>query len=155
MKAFVFQLEQALRWRETQVGLGKLRVAAAAGHAGAIQTLLDARRSEAASGAAQIAHFPTGVALASYAGFIERSRARIGDLDTKLAAARRTLAVERERLLDANRKLRLLENLKRSEQDRWHADFERELAAFADEAFLARQHSKGTIERRSGKRTGA
>jgi flagellar export protein FliJ len=151
VKAFTFGLEQALRWRETQVRVQKSRVAAAAGHADGIRTMLDSRRAEAASGAAQIIHSPTGMALASYAGFMDRSRVRISDLETKTMAAQRTVAVETERLLDANRKLRLLENLKRAAQDRWQRDFDRELATFTDEAFLARQHSKGTI----GKRTGA
>lgn len=154
MKAFTFRLEQALRWRETQVRVQKSRVGEAAGHATRIQILLDTWRAEAASSAAQIVHSPTGMALASYAGFVNRSRVRIGDLNTKLAAAQRAVAVEMERLLDANRKVRLLENLKQAEQDRWHRDFDRELATFTDEAFLARQRSKGTIEQRRARSSG-
>lgn len=154
MKAFTFRLEQALRWRETQVRVQKSRVAAATGHSSGIQTLLDSQRAEAAGSAAQIVHSPTGMALASYAGFMDRSRVRIAGLETKLAAAQRAVAVEMGSLLDANRKLRLLENLKRTEQDRWRTEFDRELATFTDEAFLARQRSKGTIERRRARSSG-
>ncbi|MGA2711765.1 MAG: hypothetical protein ABSG41_01560 [Bryobacteraceae bacterium] len=139
MKAFSFRLDQALRWRETQVRARKSHVAAAAGHVGAIQSLLDSTRAEAASGAEQIVREPTGIALASYAGFIDKSRSRIRGLETNRAAAQRALALEMDRLADANRKLRLLENLKRTKQSLWHKEFDSELGAFADETFLYRR----------------
>ena len=149
MKAFTFRLEQALRWRETQVRVQKSRVAAAASHASGIQALLDSMRAEASDSAVQIVRSPTGVALASYAGLVDRSRVRIAGLEAKSAAAQRVVTGEMESLLDANRKLRLLENLKRTEQDRWHTEFDRELATFADEAFLGRQHAK--IQSKNGR----
>jgi flagellar export protein FliJ len=142
LKAFTFRLDQALRWRETQLRVRQSRVAAAAGHAGGIQAMIDSWRAEAALGAQQIARSPTGTALASYAGFIDKSRLRIRGLETKLADARRALAAEMGHLLEAHRNLRLLENLKRTEESRWHREFDRELAAFADEAFLYSQTSK-------------
>ena len=104
--------------------------------------MLDSRRAEAASGAEQIVREPTGMALASYASFIDKSQLQIRGLETKLAAAQLAFASEMEHLLDANRKLRLLENLKRTEQGRWRQECDRELAAFADEAFLCRLQSK-------------
>jgi hypothetical protein len=45
-------------------------------------------------------------------------------------------------LIEANQKLRLLENVKRTDQGRWRKEFDRELAALADEAFLCRLQSK-------------
>jgi hypothetical protein len=139
MKAFTFRLEQALRWRGTQVAAQQARVAAATAQRSAIEALLTSASAEAANGAADIIDItrgPTGFPLSSYAVFLDRSRARIRQIEAGLAAAERALAVERDLLLAANRKLRLIENFKHDAQQRWRAEFDRELAAFADEAFL-------------------
>ncbi len=151
MKAFSFRLEQVLRWRATQVSLQKARVAGAAGQVSQLQTLLDLRQAELAAGSAEEIQDPTGAALESYGGFIERSRVRIQKAAEQLVTAQRALGVETDRLIEANRKLRLLEDLKQTGQEHWLKDHDRELAAFADEAFLGRIHLKA----QSGKRTGA
>jgi flagellar export protein FliJ len=138
VKAFSFRLEQVLRWRDMQVGLQKARVGGAASHVSQLRSALDSRRVELATGAAQIVREPTGVALASYAGFVEKSRVRIRELEEQVTAAQRALALEMDRLIEANRKLRLLEDLKRKGHGHWQREMDRELAAFADEAFLGR-----------------
>jgi hypothetical protein len=142
MKAFAFRLEQALRWRQTHANLQKTRVAGAAGRLAEIAASLEARRAELANAAIRIADGPTGTALDSYAGFREKSRAGIGDLEAHALAAQRTLDLEMNRLIEANQRLRVLENLKRTGQGRWRREFDRELAAFAEEAFLYRRQAK-------------
>ena len=151
MKAYAFRLEQALRWRETQATLQKTRVAGAGGRLAEIVASLEARRVELANAAVRIADGPTGAALTSYAGFRKKSRARIGDLEVQALAAQRTLDLEMSCLMEANQRSRLLENLKRTGQDRWRREFDRELAAFADEAYLCRIQK---IQLKTG-RTGA
>jgi hypothetical protein len=150
MKAFSFRLEQILRWREMQLGLQRARVAAAGGKVSQTQSSLDAQKRDAAASAEQIRREPTGVTLTSYARNIEISLAGIREEEERLVAAQRALGVEMDRLLERNRKLRLLEDLKEAERREWRMDHERELAAFVDEAFLGRV-LRGTI----GKRTGA
>ncbi len=54
MKAFVFRLEQALRWRGEQASLQKSRLSAAVGCAAKMHAALEARQSEAASAAASV-----------------------------------------------------------------------------------------------------
>jgi flagellar export protein FliJ len=142
VKAFGFRLEQVLRWRETQVNLQKPRVAVAAGRLQEIAATLEARRAELSAAASRIMEAPTGDALVSYAAFRERSNARILDGEAQALVAKRTLNIEMNRLVEANQKVRLLENLKRTAQGRWNREFDRELAAFADEAFLCRLQSK-------------
>jgi hypothetical protein len=142
MKAFTFRLEQALRWRGAQLAAQESRVAAAAGQRSAVEALLTSARAEAASGAADIIREPTRFPLSSYAAFIGRSRARICQLEANLAAAERALSMERDLLVAASRKLRLLENLKHDAQVRWRAEFDRELSAFADEAFLGASRAR-------------
>jgi hypothetical protein len=142
MRAFSFRLEQALRWRGTQVAVQQSRVAAAAAQRAAVEALLVSARAEAAGGAADMIREPANFPLSSYAVFIERSRARLRQLEVSLAAAERTLAAELDQLVAANRKLRLLENLKHDAQLRWRIEFDRELSAFADEAFLGASRAR-------------
>jgi hypothetical protein len=142
MKAFTFPLEQALRWRETQVNLRKSRVAGAAGRLAEIAAILEGRRAELANAASRIVDGPTGAALVSYAGFREKSRAWIRDLEAQALAAQRTLTLEMNGLTEARQRSRLLENLKQTDQTRWRREFDRELATFADEAFLCRTKAR-------------
>jgi flagellar export protein FliJ len=121
-----------------QVRLQKARVSGAASHVSQLRSALDSRIAEVAMGAAQIMREPTGVALASYAAFVEKSRVRIRELEEQVTAAQRALAAETDRLIEANRRLRLLEDLKRKRHGHWQRDMDRELAAFADETFLGR-----------------
>jgi hypothetical protein len=124
------------------------RVAAAVARRSGILTQLDAIKAEAAICAADIIREPAGVALAACPAFAARSLARTRQLDADFAATDRALAVEMDLLVVANTKLRLLENLRSREQARWRTEFDRELSAFADEAFLSRSlrgRLKGTI----------
>jgi hypothetical protein len=145
MKAFTFRLEQALRWRDTQVNLQKSRVASAAGRLAEVEAVMEARKVELSSAAARIINEPTGGALQSYAGFRVRSSARIRDSEAQALVAQRTLTIEMNRLIEARQKLRTFENLKRAGEERWRWEFDRELAAFADEAFLCRLQSKRAL----------
>ncbi|HEX4134891.1 MAG TPA: hypothetical protein VHY84_09800 [Bryobacteraceae bacterium] len=142
MKAFTFRLEQALRWRETQVNLRKARVAVAAARLTEIEALREARKTEMLTAAAGIVDGSTGAGLASYAGFREKARAAIRDAEARTVVAQRTLALEMSGLMEARRQLRLLEKLRHAAEIRWQQDFDRELSAFADEAFLSRMQSK-------------
>ena len=142
MRAFSFRLEQALRWRGTQVAVQQSRVAAAAAQRAAVEALLVSARAEATGGAADMIREPANFPLSSYAAFIDRSRSRIRQLEANLAAAERALVVERDQLVAANRKLRLLENLKDDAQLRWRIEFDRELSTFADDAFLGASRAR-------------
>lgn len=138
MKAFSFRLEQVLRWRETQVNLQKSRTATASARLAGIEASLEAGRAALAGAAARMTDDPTGASLASWAGFRRKSQSRIAALESQAAAAKLALSTEMVRLVEANRAVRLIENLRHSAQDRWRAEFDRELAAFADEAALRR-----------------
>jgi flagellar export protein FliJ len=157
MKAFVFRLEQVLRWREVQTDLQKSRVASAAGRLAAIEAGLEARRSELSLAAGTILDVPTGSVLKSYAGFRDRSLVLIHQLEKQVAEARAELKREMDLLVEANRRTRLLERLKLSSHKNWRMEFDRDLAAFVDEAFLRRDTRKryipghhATIEERTG-----
>lgn len=141
MKAFDFRLEKVLRWRETQLRVRKARVADATAEVARKQGALEALAAESAQSAASIAREPAASALHAYARFLDRARVRARQLQEQLTNAKRNLAAETDRLVEANRKLRLLENLKSGKQDEWRREFDRQTADFGDEAFLSRMHS--------------
>jgi flagellar export protein FliJ len=142
VKAFHFRLDQALRWRETQAGLQKSRVAAAVGRLSEIERSLESERASLNGACSGLLDNPFGHALQSFAAFRDRTRRRIRDLEGQSLLARRNVGLEMNQLVEATRKVRILENLKQADQTRWHRDLDHELAAFADEAFLSRLQLK-------------
>lgn len=136
MQAFSFRLEQVRRWRQTEVSLQESRVAAAEAKVAQIRGAAEARRGELA--AAHIGGNADGADLRAYADFRQRTEARIRELEGQAVVAQRAAATEMTRLVDANRKMKLIENLKQRARTAWTQQFERELSAFADETFLNR-----------------
>ncbi len=136
MKVFSFRLEQVRRWRETEVSLQESRVAAASAKLAEIRAAIEARRRELDT--ARVSGNADGADLRAYADFRQRTEARIRDLEGQAVVAQHTLSTEMNRLVEANRKVKLIENLKQRVRGAWTREFERELGAFADEAFLNR-----------------
>ncbi len=136
MKTFSFRLEQVRRWRETEVSLQESRVAAASARVAEIRAGIEARRGDLAG--ARVDGSSDGSALHAYAAFRKRTEARIRELEGQMITAQRALAVEMNRFIEANRKMKLIDNLKQRARTAWTREFERELANFADEAFLSR-----------------
>lgn len=142
MKAFDFRLEKALQWRETQLHLQKSRVAAATTVVTRIEATIEALATEGLASAELIAHGAPSAALIPYAGYLNRNRVRTRRLNEQLTLARKNLRLEMDRLVEANRRLRLIENLKVAAHAGWLRELDRETADFADEAFLARMRPR-------------
>jgi hypothetical protein len=137
MKAFQFRLAPALRWRSAQLGLEQERLSQAVRHAAALESELSAGYSELRVGAAQLVSAGSA-AFESWAAWADRCHRRIQILDGQLKAAKKALALQRQRMVEAHRKVRVLENLKRDGNARWERDLGRETESFAGEAFLIR-----------------
>jgi|GEM_PF-2340469 len=173
MKAFNFRLAQILRWRKQGVLLEEARLAACAARIaeiGMARQDLDARLAAASRAVAA----GNSLAVEGYEGFLKLCRRQRGILDGQDAAAKKEHAQAMTRLLEATRKVRLLQNLRDEAHLAWQRDCERDLADFAGEAFLARHsalsraelgeqeylrspaetlisgHRNGTIEKRTG-----
>ena len=80
--------------------------------------------------------------LAILSGYTEKTRRQIVELQKGAKRAESELAVQTKLMLEANRKLHLIENLKHTAQSHWRDEFARELEAFAGETFLGRLQSK-------------
>jgi hypothetical protein len=139
VKAFRFRLAQALRWRETQVNLQKARVAEFGAQVARIEIALADETRGLIEAARTAADSRPGVDMQSYAGYRSVAQVRIRKHEADAVIARRNLAIEINRLVEANQKAEVLERLKSSCHASWQHDFNHELASFADEAFLNRR----------------
>jgi flagellar biosynthesis chaperone FliJ len=139
MKAFRFQLDQARRWREAQVNLQKASVAVAAGQLAQLESAIQAQRCALENAGRQTVAGTTGSLMQSYAAFRAATTARLHEYESQAIVARQNVTLEMNRLIEANQKLGVIEKLKSSDYAKWRSDFDRELAAFADEAFLSQR----------------
>lgn len=146
MKAFRFRLEQALRWRATQVDIEKAKVAAASNVVQGIRSQIEIRRTALAGAVSGLAGGATGLAVQTGGAWISRCRREIVELEQRAVVAEREMAAAMQCLVQANRNMQLLEKLRQAELTRWQADSARELEAFASETFLRQV----TIRKRTG-----
>jgi flagellar export protein FliJ len=142
MKAFHFRLDQALRWRATQLDIEKSRVAAVAKRLADIRLALETLRSNLSNSTSQLGPVSDGSSLEILSAYTEKTRRQITELDKSLMPAQQALAAQTQLMIEANRKLHLIEKLKHTAQTAWNEEFTRELEAFAGENFLGRLQSK-------------
>jgi hypothetical protein len=145
MKAFHFRLDQALRWRATQLDLEKSRTAAAAKRLADIRNLLAKLQTDLSKASSQLGPVSDGSALEILSAYTEKTRRQIAELEKGARRAEHDLAAQTQLMLAANRKLNLIENLKQTAQTHWHDEFARELEAFAGETFLGRHRAKAAL----------
>jgi flagellar export protein FliJ len=150
MKNFRFRFDQALRWRSAQVDAAKTKVAAAANRLSTLRAELESLENEWRAGANHLSSGASGPDLQSWAVYSRRVRADLAAIGKQIQDAERTLGEELGALVEADRKLRLLENLKQTERTRWNADFDRETETFSGDAFLVRYNRESTRARSSG-----
>jgi hypothetical protein len=149
MKAFRFRLDPALRWRDTQFRLEQEGTARAAGHLTATQAALIATHTELRAGSAELVTAGSA-AFESWGSYVDRCRRKIRLQEEQLREARKALATQTQKMMEAHRKLRILENLRREDRAGWEKELGRETEALAGEAFLARmvRDRHGTVESR-------
>lgn len=151
MKAFHFRLDSALRWRSTQLRIEQENLSRISGHLSALQTEIAAKHTQLRSGSAELATSGTA-AFASWPAYVDRSRRQIRALEDQLRQGRQALALQTQKMVDAHRKVRILENLKHEEHAAWALGLNRETEAFAGEAFLARlQRDSRALQSRNGR----
>ena len=139
MKAFSFRLEQALRWRETQVSAQKSRVAAAAGQAS--RNSDRARLAKGGGDKQRCGPLSANQQVPRWRCMPRSSANRARGFAISMRNSRSPSAPLHVKWIDWSTPTgssRLLENLKQTDTGRWRREFDRELAAFADEAFLCR-----------------
>ena len=151
MKAFHFQLDQVLKWRSSQVDVEKARLAAAVARISSLQQNVATLEAELVSEGASCSRGTTGDELSLWDAWYKRTRKQITDLHILIAEAEVALTATRHALVEADRRLKLLQNLRETRHRRWLADWSRELEAFAAESFLSKlQLENGRARSSSG-----
>lgn len=140
MPRFRFPLENVLSWRRAELLAEETRLAPVVAEA----QRLDRLREEMAGARehAQDQLLAAGAvdgsdlaALASYRIWLGKRQAAV---ERQSAQCRQQVAAQRGRVVEAHRRLRLLEKLKEHRLEEWRAAEERDIENFASEAFLAR-----------------
>lgn len=128
-----------MRWRGTQFRLEQEGVSRIAAEIARLQSQILTVHAEVRSGSAELATTATFAfaAWASWSAYVDRSRRRIRTMEDQLRQGRKALAVQTQKMADAHKKVRVLENLKSDEHAKWVKALDRETEAFAGEAFLA------------------
>jgi flagellar export protein FliJ len=140
MTSFRFRLERVLEWRRTELELADARFKQQAAsladldrqhaelEATGIRTEIEVRQWRPVSGSD----------LAALGGFRLELRKREQGLAARRAECRKELARRQESMLEARRRLRLLERLKERRLTEWRAAWDRELEEQAAMSYLAR-----------------
>lgn len=139
MKKFHFPLERVREWRRTQVAIETAKLEALFAERGRIEQRMAAIEREYAASAATVLRGSTADAVAlqsldSYRSFVIRHQV---NLRAERVACDDRIAAQRAQLLEAQRKVRLLDKLEERKQRVWKASFERELEEQSAEAYRA------------------
>jgi len=150
MRAFHFRLEQARRWRSAQLVIQEGKVSSAGATVARIEARIDGIAQSLRSSVAAIREYPLGEVLAAHSDFCRHAGRQIRELQKQLAEARRLLSLEMNHLIQARRRLQLIEDLKAGERAKWEKAFEKEISDFVDESYLGKLQavqSRATIKR--------
>lgn len=138
MKAFHFSLEQVMRWRASQVDVEKSQFSSAVARVNAVSSAIALLTSELESGALTRTNGVSGAELALWDAYDARTRRQLAAMQVQRLEAETAASACRQALVEADRRLKLLQNLKKNQHNRWMTDWNRELEAFASESFLGR-----------------
>ena len=122
--------------------LEKARAAALAAKLGSIRGEIESCRQSRNSGAPHMSPENSGQGLVVWGAWVERTARRILELQRAAQETERALAAQMRKLQEANRNVKVLEDLKETQHERWRADFNRELESAASESHLARLFAK-------------
>ncbi|MEN6534022.1 MAG: hypothetical protein ABFD89_10195 [Bryobacteraceae bacterium] len=144
MKAFRFRLERVLDWRKTQFEIEEHRlkeITAALGRVDRERTRLQAERG-ATEHAVRTAASIDGAELAAHATYV----LRLGRTEEALVARRtqieRQVEAQRKKMIEARRRLRMIEKFKERRFAEWQTSLSRELEDLASESYLARWQTR-------------
>jgi flagellar export protein FliJ len=140
MKAFHFRLDRVLDWRRRQAEIEELKLAQelAAFRRREVerQALADARKQaqlEAVNARATAAED-----LWLLRDYLEQADRQDRVLAARIAEQAGVVEAQRRRTVEAQRRHEALQRLRQSRHDEWRRESDRELEAFASEAFLSR-----------------
>jgi flagellar export protein FliJ len=142
MRNFRFSLEKILSWRRTELQSEEARLAALFAERNRLDAASVEIRAASERAATRIfaAEAVDGIELQSLNGYQRRLEKELISLDRRRAQSGVEILKQRARVVDAHRRVRLLEKLKDRRLGEWRVDWQRETDSLASESFLARWH---------------
>lgn len=138
MKKFEFRLDSALRWRDTQLQVERGKLSSLLAQEAKLKESLETLASERRSALQCLAKEQLfSLDLRSLSSYLMGAEARATMLQDQIRKRRQVVAEQQERVVQAERNVKLLRKLREKRQAEWKAGFEREIEANAEEAWLA------------------
>lgn len=138
MKKFEFRLDSALRWRDTQLQVERGKLNALLSEEAKLKDSFENLGSERRSALQCLAKEQLfSLDLRSLSSYLVGAEARATMLQEQIRKRRQSVAEQRDRVVQAEKNVKLLLKLREKRQLDWKAGFEREIEANAEESWLA------------------
>jgi hypothetical protein len=138
VKKFEFRLDSALRWRDTQLQVERGKLNALLSDEARLKQSLETLGSERRSALECLAKEQVfSLDLRSLSSYLVGAEARATLLQEQIRKRGQSLAEQRDRVVQAERNVKLLLKLREKRQLEWKAGVEREIEANAEESWLA------------------
>jgi hypothetical protein len=138
MKKFEFRLDSALRWRDTQLQVERGKLNALLSDEARLKQSLETLGSDRRSALECLAKEQVfSLDLRSLSSYLVGAEARAAMLQDQIRKRGQSLAEQRDRVVQAERNVKLLLKLREKRQLEWKAGLEREIEANAEESWLA------------------
>jgi len=138
MKKFEFRLDSVLRWRDTQLQLERGKLNALLSDEAKLRDSLETLASERRSALQCLAKEQLfSLDLRSLSSYLVGAEARATMLQEQIRNRSQSVAEQRDRVVHAERNVKLLLKLREKRQLEWKTGVEREIEANAEESWLA------------------
>ena len=138
MKKFEFRLDSVLRWRDTQLQLERGKLNALLSDETKLRDSLETLASERRSALQCLAKEQLfSLDLRSLSSYLVGAEARATMLQEQIRNRSQSVAEQRDRVVHAERNVKLLLKLREKRQLEWKTGVEREIEANAEESWLA------------------
>jgi hypothetical protein len=138
MKKFEFRLDSALRWRDTQLQVERGKLSALLAEEAKLKDSLETLGSERRSALQCLAKEQLfSLDLRSLSSYLVGAETRATILQNQIRKGKQLVLEQQERVVQAERNVKLLVKLRQKRQLDWKAGLEREIEANAEEAWLA------------------
>jgi flagellar export protein FliJ len=131
MKAFQFRLDRVLDWRRTELEMEETRLKQLHAALAALDREKSALESSRDNAGKDLLARPSvyGAELQLLSGYTAAVKLLCARLDEKRRESQKATAAQQQKLLEARRRLRLLENLKGRRLAEWKYETERQMEA--------------------------
>jgi flagellar biosynthesis chaperone FliJ len=138
MKKFEFRLDSVLRWRDMQLQVERGKLSALLAEEAKLKHNLESLSDERRSALQCLANEHLfSLDLRSLSSYLVGAEARAATLRDQIRSRRQSVVEQQDRVIQAERNVKLLLKLREKRQGEWKTGFEREIETNAQESWLA------------------